>query len=106
MERDEEHRNKWAAGLTFAVSAIIFTGFAFYRGFISFDLGGVIAEIKPEKQTASVVSVESAPSPIENSKEIFIAAFEEINNQYQQFKKSVSNVLVPFVTGIEVYERK
>ena len=104
MERPEEHRNKWALGLTVTLSVIIFFSFAFYRGYVSFGGGGaIIAKQKPTSQVASVIS---APSPIESSKTTFKAAFDEISKQYQDFKDSVSNVLVPFIEGIDVYERE
>jgi hypothetical protein len=102
MEKSEEHRNKWAFGMTIVFSALIFTSFAFYRGFISFG-GGTV---KSSAQLANVVSAESVPSPIETSKNTFMAAFGEINKQYQDFKDSMASVLVPFISGIDVYERK
>ena len=102
MEKSEEHRNKWALGLSVTLSVLIFISFAFYKGFISFGGGGVASE----SQKASVVSAESVPSPIETTKDTFMAAFGEIGKQYQEFKDSVSSVLVPFITGIEVYDRK
>ncbi len=101
MEREEGHRNKWALGLTVVFSVFIFTGFAFYRGFISFGNKSIM----PAGQVASVVSAKSVPSPIETSKQTFMAAFGEINTQFQQFKDSMASVLVPFISGIDVYER-
>jgi hypothetical protein len=98
MEREEEHRGKWATGLTFGVFVLIFMSFAFYKGFFSFG--------NSQTQVANVISVEKAPSPIQNTEETFGAAFSEIGKQYQSFKDSLSGVLVPFVTGIDVYERK
>jgi|SRR3989344_5405296 len=97
MERDEEHRNKWALGMTVALSVFIFTGFAFYNGYL---------KIPSSSQAANVVSADLAPTPLTNSKQTFGAAFEEISKQYSLFKESVSAVLVPFITGIEVYDRK
>jgi hypothetical protein len=102
MEQSEEHRNKWALGLTIVFSVIIFTSFVFYRGFINFGNG----KIKSSTQMASVVSAKSVPSPLETSKGTLMAAFGEINKQYQEFKNSMANVLVPFISGIDVYERK
>jgi len=99
MEKPEEHRNRWALGLTIALSVLIFTSFSFYKGYLSF--GG-----NNKDQVASVISAKSAPSPLQNSKEAFMAAFDEINKQYREFTNSVSDVLVPFITGIDVYERK
>lgn len=102
LEQSEDHRKRWALGLSLALTALIFVSFGFYKGFISFDSKSP----KSFDQVANVISAEKAPSPIQNSKNAFKDAFKEINEQYQNFKKSVSGVLVPFVTGIEVYERK
>jgi hypothetical protein len=101
MEREEAHRNKWVLGLTTFLTAVIFVSFAFYKGFLSF---GNFSSSK--NQVASVVSAEKAPSPIENTKTTFSAAFSEISKQFNNFKESMSSVLVPFVTGIDVYNRQ
>lgn len=104
MEKPEEHRNKWALGLAVSLSVIILISFAFYKGYLSFGSGtNVVAEHKFSDQVAGAAA---APTPIENSKETFKAAFDEINKQYQSFKDSISAVLVPFVTNIEVYKRE
>ena len=106
MEKSEEHRNKWALGLSVALSIFIFVSFAFYKGFINFGSNDAVAGKQSSNQLANVISVKSAPSPLQNSREALVATFSEINKQYQKFKDSMSAVLVPFVTGIEVYERK
>ena len=102
MAKSESHRNKWAVGLSVVLSVFIFMSFAFYKGFLSFGNGYVA----PQKQVASVISADLALSPIQNTKETFEVAFEEIGKKYKEFTNSLSAVLVPFVTGIEVYERK
>ena len=102
MQREEAHRNRWAFGLAVSLSLIIFVSFAFYKGYLSFGNGYVV----PKNQVANVVSADLVPSPIQNTKQTFEAAFGEINKQYKEFTDSVSSVLVPFFTGIEVYERK
>ncbi len=102
MEKPEEDRNKWALGLSVTTTVVIFISFAFYKGYLGFGNGYVA----PKDQTASVVSASSVPSPIQSTKETFQAAFDEINKQYQDFTNSVSDVLGPFFTGIEVYQRK
>ena len=76
--------------------------FSVYRGFISFGSPGTVAQ-KPETQVAATAA---APSPFENSKSVFGSAWQEIGDQYKAFTDSVSNVLEPFIEGIEVYERK
>lgn len=106
MERDEAHRQKWALGLSITLSAFILIGFGFYKGFLSIDTTATLTRQASSKQTAAVVSSEKVPSPLDSSKKTFEAAFSEINKQYRQFVETVSAVFVPFVTGIDVYERK
>ena len=108
MEKSEAHRNKWALGLSVSFTVVIFISFAFYKGYLSFGFGsGYMAPNPPAGgQVANVISAKSVPSPIENTKETFKAAFDEISTQYQDFMNSVSNVLGPFFTGIEIYQRK
>ncbi len=106
MQREEAYRKKWALGLSVTLSVLILISFAFYKGYIGFGFDAVMAQKAPKTQVAAVVSADSAPSPLESSKKTLQAAFQEIDKQYQEFKKSISDVLVPFVTGIEVYERE
>jgi len=106
MEKSEEHRNKWALGLSVTLSVLIFTSFAFYKGFLSFGSNNIIVQQKSATQVANVVSANSVPSPLENASKTFEAAFGEIGKQYQDFSDSISAVFVPFITGIEVYQRK
>ena len=106
MQREERYRNRWALGLTVTLSVFIFVSFAFYKGYLSLSNNGVVAQKESVSQAANVIAADLAPSPFENSKKTFEAAFGEINKKFQEFKDSVSAVLVPFVTSIEVYERK
>lgn len=106
MEKPESYRNKWALGLAIVFSVFIFFGWALYNGYLNFGNEGTMATPKSTSQVAGVVSAKSVPSPVENTKETFQAAFGEINKQYQEFKDSISAVFVPFITGIEVYERE
>lgn len=105
MRKPEKHRNKWALGLSVTLSMLIFTSFAFYKGYFSFG-NNILFQEKPKSQVATVVSADVAPSPFENTKKTFEAAFEEISKQYKDFSDSLSAVFVPFITGIEVYDRK
>lgn len=107
MEKEEAHRNRWALGLSITLSLFIFLSWAFYKDFISFQFGsGTLADEISTSQVANVSATDTAPSPLENSKDTFLSAFNEIAKQYISLKKSISDVLVPFVTGIEVYERE
>ena len=103
LQKPEKYRNRMALGLTITLTVLIFTGFAFYNGYLNFGNDSIIAVQKFENQMASVTV---ADSPIQNTKNTFKAAFGEINKQYREFKDSLSAVLVPFITGIEVYERE
>ena len=102
MSKPEEYRNRWALGLSVTLSVFIFVSFAFYKGYLSFGSEKLAVGQKYSEQVASVVI---APSPVENTRKTFETAFEEINKKYQEFKDSLSAVFVPFITGIEVYER-
>lgn len=101
MEKPEAHREKWALGLTVFLTAIIFFSWTLYKGY--FDLGdsSTVAKEEPKIQTAAAAM---APGPIENSKNTIRNAFDDFRKQYNDFKESVSSVIVPFITGIEVYE--
>lgn len=102
MEKPESYRNKWALGLATTCSILIFTGFAFYKGYINLDLNsGQVAE----NQVANVVVAGDAPSPIENTKDAFSSVFKEASVQYKKLKESLSSVLVPFWSNIDVYEK-
>jgi len=100
MEKPEENRNRWAFGLATTLSIVIFASFAFYKGYFDFGESKIVAQ----KENVQVAAV-AVSSPLQNTKNTFEAAFDEIGKQYNEFKESVSNVLVPFITGIEVYER-
>jgi len=99
IQKPEHERNKWALGLTVFFSVLIFGSFILYKGYLNFGspAGG---------QMANAAYANSVPTPIESTKETFGAAFDEIRTQYQKFTDSVSSVLVPFFTGIEVYQKK
>jgi hypothetical protein len=103
MEKSEEHREKWALGLTVFFTAVIFFSWTLYKGYI--DLGGSGTVVVKEEPKA-LVATAAAPGPIENSKSTLRNAFDEFAKQYSDFKESVSSVIVPFITGIEVYESR
>lgn len=104
MQQPEEHRKKWAAGLTIACSILVLTGFAFHKGFLSVNVSGILAKEEAPKQVAAAAAAD-APSPVDNAKETFQAAFGEIKETYKEFTSSLSDVIVPFMTGIEVYQK-
>lgn len=101
LQKSEKERNRWALGLSVSLSLLILVSFGFYKGYLSFG-----APTTRSANQANAIYAKEAPSPVENSKKTFGKVFYEIDKQYQGFKEAVSAVLVPFVTGIEVYERK
>jgi hypothetical protein len=106
MTKPEAHRSKWAFGLTVVLSAFIFVSFMFYRGFLSFGSNQTLVKKNSSSQTANVISATTVASPIQNTQKTLDAAFKEISKKYNEFTDSISSVFVPFITGIEVYERK
>ncbi len=106
MEEPEERRNKWALGLAVTCSVFIFFGWAAFNGYLNFGNNGTVVDQKSASQTAAVVSAKEVPSLTQNTKETFKSAYSEIGEKYQEFKDSISAVFVPFITGIEVYERE
>ncbi len=103
MEKGEEHRARWAFGLATVLSLFILVGFGFYKGYLGINITG-------GKQVASAVSASTdsvkALSPVQNSKKIIKTSLKEINKQYQALKEAVASVIVPFITGIEVYNKE
>lgn len=104
MQQNEDYRNRWAFGLTVTCSILVLTSFVFYKGLVSF--GGDQNLVNQNTQTASVIKAEDAPSPIESSKDTISGLFGTMIREYSDFKDSIGAVLVPFVTGIDVYESK
>lgn len=120
MQKSESYRINVARALTIVVFSFILTGFAFYEDLISFNNN--INNVATNKnlnenygQLASVASVnlvnknvgknQNVPSPIENTKETFKNFFDEIEIQFNNLKDSVSSVIVPFITSIDIYQR-
>jgi hypothetical protein len=106
MAKSEEHRDRWALGLSVTLTIFIFVSFAFYKGYLSFGDKNIVVQQKYQNQMTNVLSAKLAPSPIQNTKETLKSTFDEIGKQYQEFKDSISSVLVPFVTSIEFYGKK
>lgn len=105
MQTDEASRNRWASGLSIFFSVLVLISFVFYKGFLSFGGDQNLASEK-NTQAASAIQAKDAPSPLESSKDTIGGLFETIISEYSDFKDSIGAVLVPFVTGIDVYERK
>lgn len=107
LEQPEEKRHKLALGLSTALTILIIFSWAFSKGILSLrSPNTTVAEKDDSSQVANVISAEKAESPFQSTKETFESAFKQIESQYNEFKESVMSVMVPFVTGIEVYERK
>ncbi|HEY4515717.1 MAG TPA: hypothetical protein VJH67_00840 [Candidatus Paceibacterota bacterium] len=97
-QKSESYRHKVAFFTASALTLAVLVGWAGYRGFINMPSGTVAYE--------ETLEIEVVPSPIQNSRNAFGAAFEKFIEQFDSFKESIANVLVPFMSGIEVYESK
>jgi len=102
-QKPESYKRGVALGLSVMLTLVIALGWAGQKGMIG---GGTVAEGGKGEKASLTASVGTALTPIESSKHSFASGFEEIKKTYQSFKDSLSDVLVPFVTGIEVYEKK
>lgn len=104
-ERPESYRHKVAFFTATAISLIIFAGWAGSKGYIGLPNGQVAYE--PEQNVAALAASQTEPaSPFDNSMNAFKAAFSQFGEEFESLKESLSNVLVPFISGIEVYESK
>jgi hypothetical protein len=111
--KPESYRHKVAFFTATALSLAIFVGWAGFKGYIGLP-NGTVAYDKTAKsvpyQSKSVSGqtavVSEAPSPFLNSINALKAAFGQFGEQYDILKESLSNVFVPFISGIEVYESK
>ncbi len=104
-QKSEAEKRGIALGLSITITLLVAVGWAGERGLLGGGRGSVAESqnIDKSSQTAAVVK---SVSPVESSKRTLFQGLEGIQKSYQDFKESVSSVLVPFITGIEVYERK
>lgn len=108
--KPESYRHKIALFTSTTFSLIVFVAWASFNGFIGMPKSSV-AEENPSQNTATVSEAslnlsEEALSPLGNSKSALKAALDQFSAQFGVLKESLSNVLVPFMSGIEVYESK
>ncbi|MEK7117178.1 MAG: hypothetical protein AAB861_00190 [Patescibacteria group bacterium] len=104
-EQPESYRHKVAFFTTTVISLAIFVSWAGFKGYIGFPEGQVA--YTPEQNVAALTASQIEPaSPFDNSMNAFKAAFSKFGEEYNSLKESLSNVLVPFISGIEVYESK
>lgn len=104
-QKPEHYRHKVALSGALVVTLMIFSGWAFSKGFFGFGEETILTKSEVGKEEVQTSSLSSSNSPVGNTKNAFSAAFEEIGRQYQAIKESMASVLVPFVTGIEVYDK-
>lgn len=104
-QREEKYRRRFAFSISLIVFVFVLGAWVLNRGIIDIN-GGGSAIFSKDKNTNQVASVETVPSPLDSSKQTFRSVWGEISKSYREVKSSISDVLVPFVTGIEVYERK
>ena len=102
-QKPESYKRGMALGLSLLLTFFIAFGWAGQKGILGG--GSSVAEIPKVKKTQTA-NVASAVSPAESSKQSVLSGFTEIKKTWTDFKDSISSVLVPFMTGIEVYEKK
>lgn len=102
-KKEERHRRRIALFSSLFVFVLVFSIWSVNRGII---------KIFPDNDTKisntgsiNLASV-SALSPIESSQKTLSHFLRRLNNSYLEIKESLSNVFVPFITSIEVYQRK
>ena len=103
--KPESYRHKLAFFTATTISLIIFVGWAGSKSYIGLPNREVA--YKPEQNVAAAASAKiETLSPFDNSINALKAAFSQFGDQYASLRESLSNVLVPFISGIEVYESK
>ena len=100
-KKPEATRRKVAFSVSLFVTLVIFSGWVYNKGYLDYD-APIIAQNSQETSEKQEVS---APSPIENTTSSFDSIFAGIRIQYDALKESVAAVLVPFITGIDVYNK-
>jgi hypothetical protein len=122
LEKPESYRHKVAAGSAFALTLMIAGVWAYTNGFFGFGTTTTVTRSESQQLIASVIASDSsvsasatktaprksdntANSPLDNTKNAFGAAFGEMGKKFDMLKESLASVLVPFITGIEVYEK-
>jgi hypothetical protein len=108
--KPEEYRRKFALGASTGIFLVMFFSWTYFNGYLGFlNFGGstivVSSDNSSQIATVSVKDNIKTTSPFENASNTFGGLFDEITRQYETVRDSVSSVLVPFVTNIDVYEK-
>ncbi len=112
MTREKEYRNKWALALTALTFVLVLAAFGFYKGFL--PLGGGAAALTSSQKAAEeeaeremiAKNTQKMPSPLQNSVQTISTAASEMKTVYDSFVGSLSSVLVPFISSIDVYNKE
>ena len=105
-KRPESTRRKIAFSLSLFISLLIFSGWALNKGYFGYSTTTVAQNSEGVLESSS--SSTEAPkvgSPLVNSESTFNSAFDQIKEQFNILKESLASVLVPFITGIDVYNK-
>jgi hypothetical protein len=89
-----------AFGGAVIVSLLIASGWVYSTGYLDYGTP-VVAESSIKKEEIKKV----APAPLANASSSFDSIFAQISEQYDALKASVASVFVPFITGIDVYNK-
>ncbi len=102
-QKPETHKKGVALGLALALTLVISLGWAGQKGWLG---EGSIAGSAQPAESRLVGKVVQPLSPIESSKRSLTSGLSGLRGLYASMRDSVASVFVPFITGIEVYERK
>ena len=102
-QKPEEYRKKLALGLSSGFLFTMLSVWVYSNGFLGFSEPLIVKNVEDPK--VLIDKKDGATSPIANTANTFGSLWGEIGDQYNSFKESLSNVLVPFITGIEVYHK-
>lgn len=105
--KPESYRHKLAFFTATFLSLVVFVGWAGFEGYIRLP-NGEVSYNESQQNIASVAASNSTNvlTPFDNSKNALRATMEQFSKQFGILKESLSNVFVPFISGIEVYESK
>src|SRR5690349_15896105 len=99
-KKPESSRRKIALGTSLGVMLLIVSVCAYNKGYFGYSTTTVVAE-KTE-------SIQETSTPDINKSKIntpLTLALDQIIKRYGELRDSIASVMVPFITGIDVYQK-
>ncbi len=106
-QSSETHKQGVALGLSLVLTLVVAFGWAGQRGLIEFSGDNLAqkASVAPSARAENPVSGD-LPTPLDQLKLSLGSAWSGLGEVYGSVRDSLAGVFVPFITGIEVYERR